>query len=427
MALAVALACLLPLGAATAQDGGDRALLLGDLYAIADSANPRLRAAQASARASASQARSATRPPDPRLQLGWMNRELPSLAPMSPIGMVQLQLMQMVPTAGKLRLAAEAAERRAAGAEFRAQDVAWEIRAAIAAEFYDLYRAEGAVVIARDTRRLMENVVAVADAMYRVGDAPQADVLAARVEVARMTEEIVVMHAMRRVALARLEGLVDRPIADSVVALRPMFPAVLPSLAALEAEAMQRPMLRAGDAEVAAADATRRLAQRELIPDLEIGVQYGQRGGAMGTEHMGSLMLGAAVPVFASRRQLAMRDEAAAMHAMAAADLRAMRAETRARVAAAYAEWTRARDLQALYRSTVLPQARAAVEAALASYRVGGVTLMALLDAQATVNRYRQELIALEGMEGMALADLEMLLGRALFDARHAAHTTETR
>jgi hypothetical protein len=47
---------------------------------------------------------------------------------------------------------------------------------------------------------------------------------------------------------------------------------------------------------------------------------------------------------------------------------------------------------------------------------VGRVNLMTLLDNQATVNRYEQELASLDAAEGMALADLEMLLGRELFD-----------
>ena len=203
-----------------------------------------------------------------------------------------------------------------------------------------------------------------------------------------------------------------------------MFPASLSALAELEDIALQgRPMLLAGDAELAAAEAARTLARREIVPDLELGFQYGQRTGAMGVERMGSLMLGASVPIFARQRQLPMRAEADAMRAMAVADLAAMRAETRARIGAAYAEWQRARNLQTLYRSTVLPQARAAVEAALASYRVGGVNLMTLLDNQVTVNRYEQELAALEAMEGVALAELEMLMGRELFDATGVRET----
>lgn len=398
-------------------------LSLGRLYTAADSANPRIRAAEARARAIEAQALTSTRPPDPRVQIGWMNRELPGFAPMDPLGMTQLQLMQMLPTAGKLRLASRAARTRALGADFRARDVAWDVRAEVAAAFYELYRVERAVAIARETRQLMENVAAVADAMYRVGEAPQADVLRARVEVARMTEEIVVMEAMRQVALARLGGLLDQSFDDATPpAALPLFPAELPPHTDLETAALvSRPMLLAGDAELAAADASRTLAYRELFPDVEIGLQYGQRAGAMGPERMGSLMLGTSVPIFARQRQLPMRAEADAMREMAAADLRAMRAETRALLGAAYAEWQRARNLQRLYRSTVLPQARASVEAALASYRVGGVNLMTLLDNQATVNRYEQELAALEAMEGMALAELEMLMGRELFDANRRA------
>ena len=418
-----------PIGQRGGLPSADNALQLGSLYDTARLPSPRIQAAEAQARARAAQALTVTRPPDPRVQLGLMNRELPGFAPMDPLGMSQLQVMQMLPTAGKLGLAAEVARVRATGVAFQAAEVAWEVRAGVAAAFYELYRVERAVGIAFETRRLMENVAGVAEAMYRVGEAPQADVLKARVEVARMSEEIVVMQAMRQVALARLGGLLDRAFGDSTPpAVLPAFPAQLPSQPELEAMALQgRPMLRAGDAEVAAADAARTLANRELIPDVELGFQYGQRGGAMGTERMGSLMVGASVPVFARRRQLPMRAEAEAMRAMAVADLTAMRAETRARVGAAYAEWQRARNLQALYRSTVLPQARAAVDAALASYRVGGVNLMTLLDNQATVNRYAQELAGLEAMEGIALAELEMLMGRELFDARRGADGPENR
>lgn len=136
----------------------------------------------------------------------------------------------------------------------------------------------------------------------------------------------------------------------------------------------------------------------------------------MGTERMGSLMIGASLPVFARDRQLQMRVEASAMRAMAQADLAAMRADTRARVAELYADIVRARNLQALYRTTVLPQAQAAVTSSLASYRVGTVNLMTLLDNQMTVNRYRQELFVLESEQGKALAELEMLIGRELID-----------
>ncbi len=408
-----------PPAASQATIGRSSGLQLGALYAAADHANPRIAAAGALASAAEARVPGTRRPPDPQVQLGLMNRSLPGLGPMDPLGMTQLQVMQMVPTAGKLGLAGSAATARAAGARERATDVRWEVRSRVAAAFYEVYRSERAITIAVETQRLMEKVAATSDAMYRVGETAQADVLKARVEVGRMTEEIIAMRAMRLMNLARLSGLLDQPVdSTSPAALLPVLPESLPVLDTLMRQAAAaRPMVRAGEADLRAAEADARLASREIWPDLQVGVQYGQRGGMTGVERMGSLMLGASVPIFAGSRQLRMREETDAMRAMAAADLAAMRAETRARVGEVYVEWRRARNLRALYRTTILPQARAAVTASLAAYRVGRVNLMTLLDNQTTVNRYEQELTALEAAEGMALADLEMLLGRELFDS----------
>ena len=252
--------------------------------------------------------------------------------------------------------------------------------------------------------------------MYRVGDGRQGDVLRARGEIARMDEEVVRMRAMGEAAAARLAAAADVPH-DAIqgAPVLPAFPDTVPSREALEALALaSRPMLDAGTADVRAAQADAALARRELWPDLEVGVQYGQRRMEMGTDRMGSLMIGASVPIFARSRQLQMREEAAAMQAMAAAELESMRAETRGRIAAAHAELESARRLTALYRTTVLPQAEAATTSALASYRTGGVDFMTVVDNRMSVNQYRQELLALEAAEGRAWAELEMLVGRPL-------------
>ena len=140
---------------------------------------------------------------------------------------------------------------------------------------------------------------------------------------------------------------------------------------------------------------------------------------------MGSLMIGASVPIFARDRQLQMRAEANAMKAMALADVAAMRAETRGKIGEAYVSLNRARNLARLYRTTILPQAEATVASALSAYRVGGVNFMTLLDDQMTVNTYRQELFALEADEGKAWAELEMLTGRELMNPNSIAVTAK--
>ena len=369
----------------------------------------------------------ATRPPDPQFQLGWMNYSLPNLAPMPTTGMTQLQVMQMLPLGGKLALAGRAVGAQASATNERANDVVWELRSQTAMGFYDLYSTDQSLRIARETLRLLQDIEKTAESMYRVGEGRQADVLRAQVEIAKMAEDTLRMQAMRESMVARLNALMDRA-ADTRVAspALPRFPDSLPTRPSLEAIAFGgRPMIRAGLEDVSAAEASEKLARKEIWPDLQVGVQYAQQPSIMGggTERMGSLMFGASLPVFARDRQLRMREEAAAMRQMAQADLASMRAETRGKIGEAYANLVRARNLSQLYRSTVLPQAAATVASALSAYRVGSVDFMTLLDDQMTVNKYQQELYALDADQGKAWAELEMLIGRELFDPNQIAVT----
>lgn len=416
----LALGSAAPSAAQRPANGGESTgpLILGELYRDAQRANPRSEAARSLARAADARVSWSGLPPDPEVQLGFMNYTLPGLAPMDPIGMTQLQVMQMLPLGGKLGLSRQAARAQASAAAARAADIDWEVRTAVAMAFYDLYATEQSLTVARETLRVLQDIARTTEAMYRVGEGRQADVLRAQVEIARMTEDTVRMQAMRIGMVARLLALLDRPQESGVgPAALPTFPLAVPSMDSVERIAYSyRPMLEAGERELEAARSSERLAYRELWPDLQLGVQLGRRGGEMGIEWMGSLMVGASVPVFARSRQLRMRDEAGAMTAMAAADLRAMQADTRGRLGEAYADLRRSRNLAALYRGTVIPQAEATVSSALAAYRVGSVDFMTLLDNRMSVNRYRQELHTLEAEEGKAWAELEMLTGQQLVD-----------
>jgi outer membrane protein, heavy metal efflux system len=423
---AVAAALLAAAGPAAAQAPPPEPLRLGAVY-DALAAHPMVAAAEAGARAGEARIGPAGRWPDPTLQLGLMGRMLPGLGLQDPLGMTTLQVTQMVPLGGKTGPAVRAERARADASRERVAGAVWETRNRAAMAFYDLYAAERAVELGRDSRGLLASTVLIARAMYAEGQGRQSDVLKAEVELARMEEEIVRMEAMRETMRGRMNALLARPLDAPVGApLLPAFPALLPARDSLERVALAgRPALLAGEREIAAADASVLLARREIWPDLEVGVQYGQRpmaGG--GTDRMVSLMLGASVPVNPGRRQTPMRLEAEAMRDMARADLAALRAETRGQVGELVARVESARKLIPLYRETVLPQADAGATSALAAYREGAIDLMALLDARMGVNRYRLALAQLEADLGKALAELEMLTATALVDPNTVAPAT---
>ncbi|HEU4723027.1 MAG TPA: hypothetical protein VFS59_16820, partial [Gemmatimonadaceae bacterium] len=113
VAMSLTVATVLARSPAQAQPRATDRLRLGDLYAQVERANPRIAAASALATAARARVPGARRPPDPQLQLGFMNYTLPGLAPMPTLGMNQLQLMQMLPLGGKLRSAGVAADAQA--------------------------------------------------------------------------------------------------------------------------------------------------------------------------------------------------------------------------------------------------------------------------------------------------------------------------
>jgi outer membrane protein, heavy metal efflux system len=403
----------LPAGVAAQQ----APLTLREAYELAREQNSMLHATRAAADAVATQERSATLPPDPQLQLGLMNASLPGLRTDMPGAMApSVQAMQMIPFPGKLRLEGQIARQSTAMARSVAEQVWWEVRARTAMAFFEIYQADRQIAVMQETLDLLRQFEQVAVTMYSVGEGRQSDVLRAGVEVARMQADIARMRAMRSTAAARLNAMLNRvtdtPIPAVVYAA---LPAELPDAAVLQQWAEEsRPMLERGRTGVEQARTRQALARRELWPDLTLGVQYGQRPDEMGTERMGSLMLGFSVPVFAGQRQMQMRREAAAMEQMAQAELSAARAEVAADAAGLLAELGRARTLISLYRTEVLPQAEANVTSAFASYRVGRVDFMTLVDAQMTLNQYSQELHALLAEYGRLVAELEMNVGREL-------------
>jgi outer membrane protein TolC len=416
--LVLAAAFLLPSDESTAQPyaQGD-SLTLAEVYDLARERNPRLAAVTALADARTVIVPAAGLPPDPSFQIGAMNLRLPDLdADMEASEAPSIQLMQMVPFPGKLGLARRVAARTGEMARADADETSWEVRSGVAMAFYDLYAAGRQLDVMRKTLGLLEDFERIAQAMYGAGTGRQSDVLRAGVEIARMEADIARMEAMREVAAARLNGLLDRPAETPIPPpVLPELPFEVPGRQTLRGWAEEtRPMLEKGRTDVDRARAQVDLAKREIWPDFSVGLRYGQRDLGMGIERMGSVMVGFTIPVFAAGRQLRMRDEARAMERMAAADLTDMRARVDARIGELLAELDRARRLIELYRDEVLPQGEANVESAFSSYRVGSVDFMTLVDAQMTVNEYEQEYYGLLADYGAGIAELEMAVGREM-------------
>jgi outer membrane protein TolC len=394
-----------------------RGLHLSEVLALAEGRNPMLQALRSAAAAATAREPEASTLPDPMLQLGIMNFGVPDLNADMPTSMApSIQLMQMIPFPGKLGLEGEIAAYSSAMAQAAAREAHWEVRLEAASLFFDLYSLDRRLEVMRRTLSLLRDFREVANAMYVSGTGRQADVLRADVEVARMDAEVQRMEAMRAAHAAELNAVLDRSAGTEVPSpVLGELPMDAPDREALLAWAHEStPALEHGRSALDRARAQVALARKEIWPDLTLGLGYGQRNVGMGTERMGSVMIEFSLPVHAGRRQYAMRAEASAMEAMARSELRSREASVDARIGVQLAELARARALTTLYRTEVIPEARATVESAFSSYRVGSVDFMTLVDAQMTANRYEGESFQLLADYGKAVAAIESAVGRAL-------------
>jgi outer membrane protein TolC len=393
----------------------DGPLTLQQVLQTARENNPRLRAALERVEATRAREPGAGLLPDPTFQVGVMNLAIPEFSASMPASMAPtFGAMQRFPVGGKLGLREEIARQSTEMDAAASEETWWEVRTQVTTTFYRIYQLDRQIEVMEETLSLLQDFETIAESMYAAGRGRQADVLRANVEVARMEAEIERMVAMRIGAAAQLNALLDEPSRTPVPGpvLGPL-PSTLPDHGSLMAAAEEhRPAVAELRTELDRAGTRRRLARADIWPDFTVGLQYGF--GRMAGEYkgMGGASIGFSVPIHAGRRQLKARDEARAMESMVEARLDQTVALIDARIGQTLADLNQARTLIRLYREDILPQARVTVESSLSSYRVGAVDFMTLVDAQMALNRFQGEYFALLASYGIAIAQLEMTIGR---------------
>lgn len=394
---------------AHAQSSADT-LRLADALALVRSANPLLSAARLNADAAIERIAPAAALPDPELSFGLIDRPIGNFNADERMTMNEVKLSQRFPWPGKRGLAREEASLRATAEEFAAEETAATLLGRTKERYYELAMIDRTLAVLERSRDLMRDWVEVAQTRYAVGERPQQDLFQGQVAVARLSEEVIVMQQARVTGTARLNALLGRATPTSVGPLElPPIGAELPSVDSLLAMAMtQRPALRAAALRQQAAAAGVRRAAREVYPDVTIGVAYGQR---QNFDDMASLMVGINLPFRTGSRQQPLRREMAALEEREAALSHDLQNSTAVELTERRTAAEQTRALHQLYTTAILPQAEAAVSAAVSAYRVGQVDFLSLIDNQMTVNRYQIELLRITARFHQAVAGIDALLG----------------
>ena len=151
------------------------------------------------------------------------------------------------------------------------------------------------------------------------------------------------------------------------------------------------------------------LAKKAAMPDADLSLQYGQRGG--GLPDMVSATVSIPLPVFKGRKQAEQVAEASAQVAVLEGEHHEMVNAIRADVARLVSDIERDRTTLALTVKAILPQSRAALTSATASYQVGKVEFLTVLEDQATVFNYELDYYRTLSDFATKIAELERVVG----------------
>jgi len=397
---------------------GPMVLRLSEVVAQALENNPEIQMARRKVESARAKAGQATYLEDPELNVeAWgvpLNHPL-SFRSSNPI---ILGARQKLPFFGKRKLQSDMAgeEVRMAEEELRTREI--DIAAKVRSAYAESFMAGKTVEINKELLELMRQLSATAENLYRVGKAPQQDVLKALLEQTDLLNKLTSAEKDRITSQARLNTLLNRAITDPIG--QPAEAVLTPlafqygDLEKLATE--QRPELRALQANIRKSEKAIDLAQRNAkYPDFMVGLQYWVAPD-QDTKHMYTPMVSLTIPFspWTRGRHDYEIQEALAEKQMAQSSLAAMKNMALLEVRESLAKVEAAGKSVSIYRDGLLPQADQSFQSTVAAYQAGTVNFMTLLDAQRTIRDMRMGYYKalMEYEQGMA--DLERAVGKKL-------------
>ena len=418
--LRLLLACLAMYASAPtqAQTGASAVLSLDEAVAIALAENPGLASTAAEAKALAEVPEQAGALPDPMLSFNAMNLPTDTFdLDQEPMTQLQVILSQRLPFPGKRQLRSEAAGFKADAARLRSEEMRDQLTGYVRRDWWQLFAADRALDIIETNRALLEDLVETARSRYAVGKGLQQDVLLAELELSRLLERRARVNGRRNRLQASLNGWLDRspdtPAVLSSVPPSETLPDPGTETTLINSAMAKRDLVGAMAMNLEAAEKQLALAEKERLPDFNIGLGYADRRGedplrGNRTDFV-SLMVSINLPVYASRKQHRAISQKAHERELQASRLLEVKRRVSTDIGSQLADYQAARAQALLLKGTIIPQAEQTVAAMLAGYQVNKVDFLNVVNGQvmlynASINYWRALADAKQALAGLAAA-----------------------
>lgn len=339
----------------------------------------------------------------------------------TPMSGIQFVAKQRVPYPGKLRLRKEIASHTADASDAEYRERVNSIVARVKRAFLDYYFINQSILVTEENKKVLQHFVEITDAKYAVGQALQQDTLKARVELAKMVDELVKLRQLQETARARINNLLNRP---------PQAPLGKPagferhevpySLEALQEVSLEnKPILDVFRSNVARFATARDLAQKDLKPDFEFGIGYRVRSNSPMDAVRGrdfwsaSFMMN--IPIYAKTKQREKIKEQEANTELWQAQFQSAKNDVFFNIKDLMAEIDKAGKQVDLFKTGIVPQAELALESSLSAYEVGKVDFLTLLDNELKLYKYQIEYYRVLTDYEKFVSDMELAIGRRIY------------
>ena len=380
--------------------------------------NPEIRAAGKEQEAAAQRIKPAGALEDPMLEAGVINLPVPSGSlRREDMTMKMLGLSQKLPYPGKRGLREDIATKEAELIAYGYRETVNRVTRDVKIAYYDLAFIAESTRLVTQNKLVLEQFLKIAESRYTVGQGTQADVLKAQTQLSKMVDELIRLERERPSAeaeLARALGRRSTVIAMDAVQLPELSEAALDFGTLQDTASKNRPQLLGLQSAIERTGKALDLARKDYFPDFDVRFAYGQRDPTlMGDrrDDMVSLTLAINLPVWRGTKLGPRVVEAVAMREQALEMYRAQENELTAKLRQQLAMAEQSAKSHRLYTSTILPQARLTVEAALSAYQVNRADFLTLLDSRMTVFSYETSLAQAAVNYQKAVAEINLLTG----------------
>ena len=343
---------------------------------------------------------------DPIVSYGYATEPTPQRS--------MFDVMQMFPWFGTIeaRTGVASAMAKSAGKQYEAKKLTlfYEVKQA----FYEYSYLGKAIEITKENLELLRHFEQIARTKYATSTATHPDVIRAQIELAELENELVSLEKQRPAAVARLNGILNRPAGSELPWPKETeYKQVSIDRQMLFAIVNQNnPELKALDYLIEAAKSGKKLAEKRFYPEFGVGVGVDAgMGENMHSRTMPKIQL--TLPIW--------RDNYKAGERQAQAQLRQAKQEQiqktndlAANAEQALYEFENSQRKIVLYRDMIIPKAKEMLIASETAYQVGTIDFLSLIDAQRKFLEYRLVYKRTLADNAQKLAELEMLAGKGL-------------